>query len=224
LSDNGLVVEQQFLVGKSAVIVDPDRVRRFYEGQSFDDRCQCDGCTNVRLTRERFAPPELTAFLKSLGLRWDLGLGVRSETMPGSEPVEGVEVVQDTFEVLGRLEGEDPSAPLSFGPSDWVVAGSGAWADKLRCRKVDGLQGESVLLLVSTNLPWLYGEVLDGRVDYVQDGRPCPKCGRLWHMLGRLTADRRLPGWYAVSLDGDLRDYAVSLCTNCGEPSFARVL
>lgn len=207
--------------------IDKARTAQLYaEGHSMD-WCQCEGCTNARVTRSHF-PEMQKKVLQEAGL--DPMLPFHSAAIGGRPVQQGHTRRVSCWFAYGRLIGADRTPSMRFDRYNWM------WVDTNRRRlntlieNLDYLQpgpdADLLYFVASNSIPWLYSEMGTVRTDYVANG--CPVCGGRWRETAYLKPRSRIPGWKGLpDLEKVLRDRKeriyVEICSRCGHMDYSLV-
>lgn len=201
------------------IVVDPAKVRRVYSDKWLD-WCQCDGCSNWRMVRERFLSQDFLQFMKSLGLA--LGDHLFQTFSFGGANLEesGLTRRKLYYIIPGQVLRGGTYPVRRFGASCYVSVAESLTAHENRSRQdhLADLSEHTLSIRVSAVVPWLFDEVRYFKSVQVADH--CADCGQCWREIGRLKKTSRIPGWYGVDLGPRPHDYEVVLCWHCGRPEF----
>lgn len=211
--------QRLYQVGQWTISVDPSEVQRHYASAQID-WCECDGCTNWRLTRARFMPSELRDFLQSLGLRLGDSLADTDIRDRGDVP-SGFYRKRPYYVVPGEIhsKGHDPASRYGSRCALFITDERTEYEERVREHNLPGLARPLLYLRTSLLLPWLPGEMRSFKS--VQSSQ-CRQCGRTnWLITGRLKRHSRIPAWYEVELGERPQDYVASFCWECGHPGFS---
>ena len=204
--------------------VDEARSAALVERAASDDWCQCDGCTNIRMTRKDAIPETQKKILESVGL--DFHYPARSaiaKRVSAEQP--GMHRVISVWIAIGRSIDFEKTPVMSMDRFNWM------WIESRResLLEIDGFadmpsQPDGVIYIISSNsVPWLYGEVCSFRSDKVSN--QCPDCRSFWRQTGYLTRKSRIPEWMNMAeLKEALRDanhrVYVEFCAECGRMEY----
>lgn len=196
--------------------IDVAKTKALYTGHW--DVCQCDFCTNSKLTAHRFVPVRQVELLEAWGANpWDPVLSA-----PGSRrsnfPLHFVRRIS-CWLIHGRIIGADrtPSLKLDRWNSVWAAASPDAvpaWNSRL-----EELDDSPFFYLIASNaLPWLQDEVGSFRREFAA---PCSVCGSRWRETGYLKRNSLIPEWYGApelreALRSSKKRVLIEFCRGCG--------
>jgi hypothetical protein len=205
--------------GGVVVEVDEKRTSSLYEDRY--DGCQCDGCTNARVTRVDATPPRQVEIITALGLDYQNPYLSASERRPHHRR-PGYSRRNSCWVAYGTIIGAESTPQVSFDRWNWI------WTDSSRSRA--GLAVENLVhmkldsagliyIVASNSIPRLYLEVCGFRSE--RGVQACPRCNSHWRETGYLKRTSRIPDWYGVpELRGVLRNgkqrVYVEFCSECG--------
>lgn len=209
VSFQGSVVE--FDEGKSAPLI--------YEA-SQRDWCQCDGCTNRRMTRTDFTPVAQREVLRGFGLDYTQPLHSAFARNQNRVRPHCVRTVSCWF-LYGRISSGTATPRLNFDSENWMIIDP----DRERLNRLIGNLNEvepfgpGLIYLVTSNcIPRLFGEVCSFRSER---GSRCSRCHSEWHKTGYLRHRSLIPSWFGLPdlkrtlLDRKAR-VLVKFCSHCG--------
>lgn len=185
------------------------------------DWCQCDGCTEERITRERFMPSELREFLKAAKLdpmrpAWVNGTGKKK----GDPPRTYRRTL--TWYAYGRvMQSTNKTTKVRFadGNSAWVETDPTP-EEEQHYRQFSPQLDRTGLIYIRASL--FYPRLLDEfESQELNQNTLCPQCRRSGAVCGPLVPSSLLAGWYglpdlAKALEQPNNKVMVTLCTDCG--------
>lgn len=204
---------------------DRERTAAILEGNSNSDWCQCDGCTNKRVTTRHFLPEEVVDLLSIVGV--DADHAFHREGKRRREKKPGWYRTVAYWPISGILDGRDsvelaPDVFLAVGPA--FSQGYSA----SRILEDTGLDTEPNLLFLRIEMliPWIVDDLCELR--YESHCPPCRKCRYSWRWTAYLKRGSRLPEWYgmpemAAVFRRPKTRVLVSICFDCGDLTFEAV-
>ena len=215
---------KEVVFGNQTVVVDEVRTLDFYDrlsqGWPHLDWCQCDGCTNTRMTRIRFMAPDQQSLLRSMGL--DPQNPARGEGMRQNQPASKKYYRWSyAWYLYASFDRTKPAPKQIFESDGWIWMDESESEDEkyVRISNHHLLDNEGLVRVRTSNIfPWLYGEVDEFKSER---GSGCPECGREWRQVGDLKDDSMIPDWYEKPelrriLLAKKERVRVSLCSHCG--------
>lgn len=202
--------------GDLEIEVDQTRTAEIYRRRI--DWCQCDYCTNAKITQKRFTPAAQVEWLNSLGLDpWRPCLRAnRNWDRPHRRHALDI----SCWYVYGRIVSRNPFPKIYLDQRNWIWADTNKRKIQVWSSELDDLEGDPDLLyLFAFNVrPWLHGEVCEFRQGF---GPSCEKCGNDFWVTGYLKHQSMIPEWHQrpdlrrVLLERKQRVF-VAYCFRCG--------
>ena len=133
--------------------VDRDATRLAYQqvDKGGVDTCDCDGCRNFRVARDRVFPPRFLALLDKLGIdpRKDGEIYRAGRSAPGHHVYGG------WYHFIGTLDGEGDSSSIDLGPPEFKV-----WLCHATAPRLVSLKDKPAVQLeiYAQDVPWLLDE------------------------------------------------------------------
>jgi hypothetical protein len=185
-----------------------------------NDWCQCDNCTNARMTRRIATPPKQSEILAQMSLSPLIPYESSTAEKEGNEPEGWVRRVSIWF-LYGELPGADVTTPIEVSPNNrmWIETRRDRVDLQLQNLTKDALDDPGLIYVAASNcVPWLYTEV-EG--DFTAENSPCPECHLRYRMSAELKQDSRLPLWMGVALPFEIaseegQNVCVLICEQCG--------
>lgn len=214
-------------IGGTVVSVDLKKSAELNANNSFYNWCQCDGCTNSRFARYRFAPSEQHQLIEDLGLDpmepfADAGFRWRRENRK-----PGWHRIVSTWLVCGKVVREQPTQRRPKGREhSWDIQAAMPEIDYLERRISEAdlnLNGPLLYLVARNTIPYLFDEVCEFRS--VQQTGPCVSCakGSSWVDTGYLKRGSRIPDWYGLpelQRSAGKKRILIAVCLYCGHLSW----
>lgn len=207
-----------------SVHVDENRTLALNANNDLYNWCQCDGCTNTRITRYRFGPTVQHAFVESLGL--DPQKPFHSFEVKARRLALGYYRVESLWLLSGRIEGpaRTPAVPWDALTSFWIQSERPTGLTIERRLEENNLAdaGDLLFLVLSNTIPFLFDEVCEFR--YNRRSTTCSCCGGDWVDTGFLKRGSRIPDWYGLpelraALLAKHRVF-IAVCLDCGHLSY----
>jgi len=139
--------------GKWKYSVDRDATRLAYReaGRGGADTCDCNGCRNFRIARDRVFPPEFLALLDQLGVdpHKDGEVYHVARLAPGRHLYGG------WYHFIGSLDETGDFPPVDLGPRDFRV-----WMCRAAAPRLSSLKDKPAVQLEfsAEAVPWLLDE------------------------------------------------------------------
>ncbi len=209
--------------GNQTVIVNEAKTNELYDWLTSGfglDICQCDGCSNARMTRVRFMPRDQYDLLNSLGLNPQIPVHcqwVRSYTKESRQFTRRM----SKWYLYASFDRPEPAQKLMFENKGVAWIDDSESTDEIKHRTINwpnlDLEG-LVVIRTSNSYPWLYGQVTSLKTSRFAT---CEECGSGFREIGFLKKNSLIPEWYGlpelrkVLLIGKSR-VRVYLCSHCG--------
>lgn len=207
-------------------LLDRERTTAILEANDWRDWCQCDGCTNSRVTNRHFLPLEVVEKLERVGI--DAHHPFHREGKRGSPKDAGKIWSVAYWPIIGKVLGETRRVELS---PDLILRIEGSFTTSYSARLIledTSIDREENLLFLKVEfaIPWIVDELCELR--YESHRPPCPSCSHTWRWTAYLKRNSRVPAWYErPEMEAAFRRpktrVLVEICLDCGALTYVVV-